>query len=221
MKNKYGNFVILKVLATADTEDKGAMMQSLLKNVNAVNVTKYKNRWIQFIEENPMKIPGFNMSQTVKPSQFKQGLGNSNPSFEDNLSSDNDAPWHGEEWGNEPKQQDQKKRGSKFSQKEEKSQFFYKSNKPPGGNMPEDYEGEGFGFGPGPGQYPEQGGYVSSPGYNQSPGLRGGPSGGQNPNMGGYNKKNFGGGQNQGNQKFYSDKQNNNSNKWGGYNNFY
>ena len=74
MKNKYGNYVILKILSTADVEDKKILAQSLVKNVNSVNVPKYKNRWIQFLEENPMKIPGLN-AQTIKPSHFKTANG--------------------------------------------------------------------------------------------------------------------------------------------------
>jgi len=200
MKNKYGNFVILKVIQTAETEDKGAVMQSLLKNVNSVNVTKYKNRWIQFIEENPMKIPGFNNLQTVKPSLFKHNPQHSNPASDDNLSrdaSDNDMGWGNDDW-NDPRQDPRKKgKGSK----EEKSQFFYTSNKPSGfGN---EFEGEDrFGFNTM--HHPENSNYA------QSPGLRG-------PNQG-FNK-NANKGKGYGNQKQYPEKQGNN-NKWG-YNNFY
>lgn len=143
MKNKYGNFVILKVLATTEPDDKVAVMQSLMKNVNSVNVTKYKNRWIQFIEENPMKIQGFNTNQTVKPSLFKHNINSPLQAPEDPFgrdASDNDTGAPGDDWG------DQNKKKAAKLPKEEKSQFFYKSNKPPG-NFGPGYEGdEGFAF---------------------------------------------------------------------------
>lgn len=57
MKNKYGNYVIFKILSQADNEDKQYIMQCLIKCLNNVTVSKYRNRWITFIEENPLKIP--------------------------------------------------------------------------------------------------------------------------------------------------------------------
>lgn len=211
MKNKYGNFVILKVIQTAETEDKGSVMQSLLKNVNSVNVTKYKNRWIQFIEENPMKIPGFNNLQTVKPSLFKHNPQGSNPASDDNLSgrndSDNDMGWGNDDW-NDPRQDGRKKgKGSK----EEKSQFFYTSNKPTGyGN---EYEGGEDRFGFNTMHHPENSNYA------QSPGLRG-PNQGFNKNANkGKGYGNQGGHQKQQQYGGGGDKQGNNK-QWG-YNNFY
>ena len=72
MKNKYGNFVILKTMNVADSEDKQAIMQSIAKCVGSINVKKYKQRWQEFIEENPFKIPNI---QTTKPSLFKSNSG--------------------------------------------------------------------------------------------------------------------------------------------------
>jgi hypothetical protein len=193
MKNKYGNFVILKVLATATSEDKVSVMQGLQRNVNAVNVTKYKNRWIQFIEENPMKIPGFNTSQTVKPSLFKHSTNSPRQSHDDNFGSDNDSAGWGEDWGDNRKKgqhhhqqqhQHQHQHQQKF-QKEEKSQFFYKSNtSKPNGN---DFE-EHFGFNAmQPTEQQQQHGYGHPQGgFTNSPGFR---PGGQGHNFG-YNNNN-------------------------------
>jgi len=219
MKNKYGNFVILKVIQTAEPEDKTLVMQSLLKNVNSVNTTKYKNRWIQFIEENPMKVPGFNPSQPVKPSLFKHAPHNSsNPASDDNLSRDSDdMGWNGDEW-NDMRQEGKKKFPK--NPKEEKSHFFYTSNKPNMGNYPVEYEGEErFGFNIIQQHHPEN---VS---YSSSPGLRGQNLGG------GYNKNNNKNNQKQNmnhpnnqRQQFMEkpqpQPQGNNPNKWG-YNSFY
>jgi hypothetical protein len=56
MKNKYGNFVTLQLLATSATLDKQRLMQEIFKFANSFNGTKYKTRWLKFIQENPMKI---------------------------------------------------------------------------------------------------------------------------------------------------------------------
>jgi len=179
-------------------------------------VTKYKNRWIQFIEENPMKIPGFNMSQTVKPSLFKHSTNSPHHSADDNFGSDNDSGW-GDDWND--RQQDNRKKGQhgqhgqhqhqqKF-QKEEKSQFFYKSNtsKPNGGN---DFD-EHFGFNTMQPTEQHQYGHPQG-GFNNSPGFRPGPQGhnfgyhSNNPNQQRKNKpfntnqQNQGQGQGQGQQ---------------------
>src|SRR5690349_21516709 len=75
MKNKYGNYVIFKSLTTGDSEERQLIMQSLIRCVNSVNVTKYRTRWLQFIEENPLKVPNLSPVQTMKPSLFKSGSG--------------------------------------------------------------------------------------------------------------------------------------------------
>mmetsp|Transcript_22393 Transcript_22393/g.19296 ORF Transcript_22393/g.19296 Transcript_22393/m.19296 type:complete len:132 (-) Transcript_22393:754-1149(-) len=75
MKNKYGNYVILKLLQVAEVEEKQQIMQALIKNVNSMNVPKYKSKWIQFIEDNPLKVPNVNFSQNPKPSIFKSQSG--------------------------------------------------------------------------------------------------------------------------------------------------
>jgi len=56
MKNKYGNFVTLQLLATSVLSDKQKLMQEILRCANSFNGTKYKTRWLKFIQENPMKI---------------------------------------------------------------------------------------------------------------------------------------------------------------------
>jgi hypothetical protein len=212
MKNKYGNFVILKILQTTEPEDKTAVMQSLLKNVNAVNVIKYKNRWLQFIEENPMKIPGMNQ-QTVKPSIFKNTSNSPHLSSEGNLSregSDNDTNWQGEDW-NDPKQQQQQPGGKKRASKEEKSQFYsYKNTKPPGTFMPGDPQGyEGFGFNP---QMNPEGRFEANQGFGGGMNERFHDDREQNT---GFGKRNA----NYSHQKPYTEKQNPTNKR--GYNNFY
>jgi len=114
MKNKYGNYVILKILSTAESEEKKVLAQSLLKNVNAVNVPKYKNYWIHFLEENPLKIQGL-VAQTVRPSLFKPS-GN----YSDNGSEAN-SPRTADGWSH-----DSSKKGFP---KDEKSQFYHERNK--------------------------------------------------------------------------------------------
>lgn len=56
MKNKYGNFVTLQLLASAVPSDKQKLMQEIYRCANAFNGTKYKTRWLKFVQENPMKI---------------------------------------------------------------------------------------------------------------------------------------------------------------------
>jgi hypothetical protein len=56
MKNKYGNFVTLQLLATASLIDKQRLMQAIFKYANSFNGTKYKTRWLKFVEENPLSI---------------------------------------------------------------------------------------------------------------------------------------------------------------------
>jgi hypothetical protein len=74
MKNKYGNFVILKMLSIIEVEDKQALMNALYKCLQHLTIVKYRSRWITFINENPLKIPNIPSAQgiqTFKPSQFK------------------------------------------------------------------------------------------------------------------------------------------------------
>lgn len=208
MKNKYGNFVILKVLATTEPDDKVAVMQSLMRNVNAVNVTKYKNRWIQFIEENPMKIQGFNTLQPVKPSLFKNNINSplqapANVFGEDG--SDNDTGVPGDDWSDQGR-----KKGGKGG-KEEKSQFFHSSNKPSGNFMPPGYGGD-EGYGGFQMQGFSEGGYMQSQGFRAD--MEDRSHGGQNA---GFN--NFMKGKPQFSQHQQPKKQNDGG-KWG-YNNFY
>lgn len=120
MKNKYGNYVILKILGASDLEDKQAIMQSLSRNVNLINTTKYKNRWLQFIEENPLKIPGNN--RTHRPSIFKNNGGAS--VFETNTAELN-SPMTADEWNN--LRQAAVRRGSKELQ-DDRSKFFHENN---------------------------------------------------------------------------------------------
>jgi len=120
MKNKYGNYVILKILGTSDLEDKQAIMQSLARNTNLINTSKYKNRWIQFIEENPLKIPGTNRSH--RPSIFKNNNGASG--FENNHGELN-SPMTADEWNN--LRQAAVRRGSKELQ-DDRSKFFHENN---------------------------------------------------------------------------------------------
>lgn len=119
MKNKYGNYVILKLLSTADHDEKRVLAQSLLKNVNSINVLKYKNYWIQFLEENPLKIPGLT-AQTIKPSLFKPvGLTDSGWN---SSTSDINSPKTTDEWSQSG--QETSNKASKDG-KEEKSQFYH------------------------------------------------------------------------------------------------
>lgn len=87
MKNKYGNFVLLKALKSVDADERQIIMQSIMRNLNSVSMAKYKNSWTKFIEENPLRVPG--VSQPVKHSIFKQ---NSNTQFENSGSVESPKP---------------------------------------------------------------------------------------------------------------------------------
>lgn len=63
MKNKYGNFVLLKVFSVADESDKCRLAEVLQRYVNSVHVNKYKNRWISFLDENKMYLRGASKNQ--------------------------------------------------------------------------------------------------------------------------------------------------------------
>lgn len=121
MKNKYGNYVLLKLLSTLDTEGKQLLIQHINKNLNHVNVVKYRSRWAQFIDDNPMKIPNIPGLQVGKPSIFKSA------SLADSNSSSNrdqgecHSPGSAELWNNTLKK--------KSSFKDDKSQFYYESGK--------------------------------------------------------------------------------------------
>jgi hypothetical protein len=65
MKNKYGNFVTLQLLATSSLIDKERLMQAIFKYANSFNGTKYKTRWLKFVEDNPLNIC-WNGSANVK-----------------------------------------------------------------------------------------------------------------------------------------------------------
>jgi len=112
MKNKYGNYVILKLIATLDLEGKQLMMQNLVKHLNQVNVAKYRSKWAQLIEENPFKISGATTTipQTNRPSIFKNAAEN-----------------QGSSEGGSPSAGNWKKNAGNL--KEEKSQFYRGSNK--------------------------------------------------------------------------------------------
>ena len=56
LKNKYGNYVILHTLAICDNDDKQSIMEGIYKGVHSFQGTKYKLRWIKFLEENPLNI---------------------------------------------------------------------------------------------------------------------------------------------------------------------
>jgi hypothetical protein len=68
MKNKYGNFVTLQLLATASLADKQRLMQAIFKYANSFNGTKYKTRWLKFVEENPLNIC-WNGSANIKQEE--------------------------------------------------------------------------------------------------------------------------------------------------------
>ena len=126
MKNKYGNYVLLKMVSTADLEGKQILMQNIIKNLNSVNIAKYRSRWAQLIDENPMKIPGLNTSQPLRPSQFKNsGSYESGPNSASRDSAEPRSPGPAEWRDNGLK---------KKPARDEKSQFFYESGKT-GGNQ--------------------------------------------------------------------------------------
>ena len=123
MKNKYGNYVLLKLLSTLDNEGKQFLIQNISKHLNHVNVAKYRSRWTQFIDDNPFKIPGLNPSQTVKPSLFKSAsLAENSPSQNKDFYEAN-SPSSAELW------KDGQRKRTQRNEKEEKSQFYYGSGK--------------------------------------------------------------------------------------------
>lgn len=214
MKNKYGNYVILKILSTSETEEKRILAQSLLKNVNSINVPKYKNHWLQFLEENPMKIPGLNVQ---KPSIFKP-VG-PDPYSAGSNSELNSPGIGGDQWGYNSQEG---KRPHKDS-RDEKSQFYHEKNRGPYGqrnsgmmNQQGGWE-EGYDDNRGNRNYQHQQNQqnwfeVKNFKNNQNNNQNNGDGQGGNGNNSAKKPKNF-------NQKFY-EKNQYYSNK-GGYNNFY
>ena len=218
MKNKYGNYVILKILSTSEVEEKRVLAQSLLKNVNSINVPKYKNHWIQFLEENPMKIPGLN-AQTVKPSLFKPvgqypdsaGLGNNNELNSPGLGGDG--------WGYNS-QDGGHKRPHKDS-RDEKSQFYHERKQPYGQQQQGQHQHQhrnnmNQGWEDGGNYQQNQQNWFEVKNFNKNNNQNYGEmqqGGNGNGNNSAKKPKNF-------NQKFYEKNQQYHSNK-GGYNNFY
>jgi len=89
LKNKYGNFVTLQLLATASSSNKSKLMQEILKCANAFNGTKYKMRWLKFVQENPLKI-NWNTGDQDEMGQAKESL-EENTSEEEKLNESEQA----------------------------------------------------------------------------------------------------------------------------------
>jgi len=183
MKNKYGNYVIIKSLMTAEPEDKQLIIQGITRCIHSVNVTKYKNRWLQFIEENALKVSNLQPGQTTKPSLFKnhsQG-GEGGDSSRKHSDPEPDSP---------PLQEDHNKAQSPSNinnvKREDKnsgySQFYYQNKNPPSqDNTPSNRD---------------KGGNHGSHGGHHGNGHK------RNHNNGSHNNKNY-------SQKFYVEKSNN------------
>jgi len=206
MKNKYGNFVLLKALKSVDTEERQVIMQSLMRNLNSVSMAKYKNSWTKFIEENPLRVPS---AQPKKHSLFRHNSGNSENMASTQEKETLEATSKSFEGWSEARKENLKTTGGR-DLREEKSRF-YQGNK------------EGFG---GFGGYGEGLGKANMEFGDY----------GQEEREVGASKENImdmrmamgsGGAQQMGtrkgmkvhNQKFYDDK-NQHPNKWG-FNNFY
>lgn len=207
MKNKYGNYVILKILSTSEVEEKKAIAQSLLKNAYSVNVPKYKNRWIQFLEENPMKIPGLN-AQTVKPSLFKPSGGYPDSATMHTSHSEANSPRTADGWGQEPR----KRVSNDF--RDEKSHFYHEKNKGYNGHK---YDNMNQGWDDGAEDYSRGQDRNNQQNWFEAKNYKSGMGGHQGVNSAtSANKKPT---KNYGNQKFYEKNQHYTSK--GGYNNFY
>jgi hypothetical protein len=91
LKNKYGNYVILQMLAIGDSEDKYNIMHGIYKCVHSFQGTKYKMRWSKFLEQNPLNIP-WSTASPINRSPFNQNnTGTSQyESFEDYSNGIND-----------------------------------------------------------------------------------------------------------------------------------
>lgn len=113
MKNKYGNFVLLKALKAVDMEGRQAIMQNIMKNLNLVSMAKYRNSWSKFIEENPLRVPGMT-AQPTKPSLFRHNSGQSD---------EKEGPESSSPKSFENRAKEAPKKGGK-DMREEKSQFY-------------------------------------------------------------------------------------------------
>ena len=82
LKNKYGNYVILHTLAICDSKDKQFIMQGIHRCVYSFQGTKYKLRWIKFLDENPLNIQWKALSPSSK-SPFNRGNNVQFESFND------------------------------------------------------------------------------------------------------------------------------------------
>ena len=109
------------MMASCEFEDKQAIMQSLVKNVNSVANSKYRSRWLRFIEENPLKIQG--NGKTHRPSQFKNGA-NANFDAFSRETQEIHSPMTADDWSN--LRQAAVRRNSR-ELKEEKSQFYHET----------------------------------------------------------------------------------------------
>lgn len=148
MKNKYGNYVIFKILSQADSDDKQLIMQCLIKCLNNVANNKYRNRWITFIEENPLKIPNIpNISLTQpKPSIFKNS--SQNPDMNNDSYSRNQNEMNIPEF--DPNWEDQRQQ-TQMQQNQGYSQFYNKNlslnpNQNPMNNMMQQGTNQQYGF---------------------------------------------------------------------------
>jgi Pumilio-family RNA binding repeat len=187
MKNKYGNYVINKSIAHADHEDKQAIIIAISRCVNSINVSKYRTRWIQFLEEmNSSKQ--LNAGQMVKASIFRQGSGMSADSESSRKYSDNE---------NEPNEDSPGQSKREFD-RNQLSKFYYQTSVGKGSN-----DSIGSGASPTVGSNKYGGGANMKPKGNQNQNSHG------NSNSSGSPKKGKGH-QNQ-NQKYYVEKSNKNS----------
>jgi len=91
LKNKYGNYVILHTLAICDSEDKQFIMQGIHRCVYSFQGTKYKLRWIKFLDDNPLNIQWKALSPSSK-SPFNRGNNTQFESFNDLYNSSTENP---------------------------------------------------------------------------------------------------------------------------------
>ena len=203
MKNKYGNFVLLKALKSVDTDDRQVIMQSIQRNLNSVSMAKYKNSWTKFIEENPLRVPSMT---TNKPSLFRHNSNNSeNNSNADRERLETGSPKQLGPW-NDTKREQQNK-----GAKDDKSQFYYESGKE-GMNTGSEIEIKGLGLREGEPTDDDR----ENRGLRENFGEQrmGGIAGKEAQQMAAKKGKQVA------NQKFYDEKNQHYANKWG-FNNFY
>ena len=72
MKNKYGNYVLIKIIANADNEDKITLVNNIAKNLNSLNILKYRNKWLVFLEEYTNNIKSETQNQQLKLNSNNQ-----------------------------------------------------------------------------------------------------------------------------------------------------